>query len=176
MSDERWLWDYFAAAIRILRPRYAIIENVPGLLTVDSGRAFRSVLSSLAALGYDAEWQMLQASDFGAPHKRERLFLVAHPHGEHRQPVFDRQDDFPHDPQWGSAEGIKTWSQWERWLIQARQDDAQRGADAWFRDLDDGFPAWLAENEPLFRALGNAVCVPVAQYVGSRLLQFDATP
>lgn len=80
-DDERDLWSEFARAIRGLRPRYVVAENVPGLFTSESGRFFNRVLSDLAALGYDAEWQVLSAADMGAPHLRERLWIVANPRG-----------------------------------------------------------------------------------------------
>lgn len=76
-ADERDLWGEFVRAIRELRPRYVIAENVPGLLTSDGGRFFNRVMSDLAALGYDAEWQVLSAADVGAPHRRERVWIVA---------------------------------------------------------------------------------------------------
>jgi DNA (cytosine-5)-methyltransferase 1 len=76
-DDERWLWPEFARVLGALRPRYAFVENVPGLLTANGGRAFSEVLGDLAALGYDAIWGCLRASDVGAPHRRERLFILA---------------------------------------------------------------------------------------------------
>ena len=71
------LWGEYVRAIRDLRPRLVIVENVPGLLTLGMGR----VLGDLAALGYDAEWQVLSAADVGAPHRRERVWIVAHRDG-----------------------------------------------------------------------------------------------
>jgi DNA (cytosine-5)-methyltransferase 1 len=72
-ADERWLWPEFARAVRLLRPRYVLVENVPGLFT----RGFDLVLADLAALGYDAEWTCIRAADVGAPHLRERVWIVA---------------------------------------------------------------------------------------------------
>lgn len=77
-ADERWLWPYFRDCIRILRPRWVLIENVRGLLSADVGRLFRGILWDLASLGFDAEWQILPAGAFGAPHIRERVFIVAY--------------------------------------------------------------------------------------------------
>ena len=74
-EDPRHLWPYVRDAIRVLRPRYALMENVRGHLTL----GFGSVLADLASLGYSAEWQVLPASAFGAPHRRDRLFFVAYP-------------------------------------------------------------------------------------------------
>lgn len=75
-EDARWLWPECARIIGEFRPRYVFLENVPGLLTADDGRAFGDVLGSLASLGYDAGWDCLRASDVGAPHRRERWFLL----------------------------------------------------------------------------------------------------
>jgi DNA (cytosine-5)-methyltransferase 1 len=72
-NDERHLWPYVADALRVLRPRYAVFENVAGHLTL----GFDTVLADLAALGFDAEWGVVSASDAGAPHRRQRLFVVA---------------------------------------------------------------------------------------------------
>ena len=72
-NDDRHLWPYVADAIRVLRPRVAVFENVAGHLTL----GFDTVLADLAGLGFDAEWMVVRASDAGAPHQRKRLFIVA---------------------------------------------------------------------------------------------------
>src|SRR4030042_87214 len=77
-KDERWLWPEFLRAIREVRPRYALVENVPGLLSTDDGRLARGVFGDLAEVGYDAEWGIVSAADVGAPHRRQRIFIVAH--------------------------------------------------------------------------------------------------
>jgi DNA (cytosine-5)-methyltransferase 1 len=71
------LWYEYARLIGELRPRYAIMENVGTL----AFRGLDAVLGSLAALGYDAEWQDIRASDVGAPHRRERIWIVGYPSG-----------------------------------------------------------------------------------------------
>lgn len=81
MSDDRWLWPQFARIVGVVRPRFVFVENVAGLLTLDDGRAWGSVLGSLAALGYDAQWDVFRASDVGAPHRRERVFGLAYARG-----------------------------------------------------------------------------------------------
>ena len=77
-SDERDLFSEIIRAVRVLRPRFIVLENVRGLLTSESGRFFGRVLGSLAECGYDAEWRVLSAADVGAPHKRERVWIVAY--------------------------------------------------------------------------------------------------
>ena len=83
-ADERWLWPEFRRVIREVRPEWVLVENVPGLLSIDAGRLFGLVLSDLAALGFDAEWDSIGAADVGAPHLRKRVFIVAHAAGNGR--------------------------------------------------------------------------------------------
>jgi DNA (cytosine-5)-methyltransferase 1 len=75
-NDERWLWPATRDAIRAVGPKWVLLENVSAL--VRDGRAFGTVLGDLHGLGFDAEWATLRASDFGAPHNRERVYIVAH--------------------------------------------------------------------------------------------------
>jgi len=77
-DDERHLWPYIKTAISILRPRFVILENVRGHF----GLGFADVLSDLTHIGYNARWTLVRASDVGAPHRRERLFIVAYPDGK----------------------------------------------------------------------------------------------
>jgi DNA (cytosine-5)-methyltransferase 1 len=74
-NDARHLWPYIKEAISVLRPRWVVLENVRGHLSL----GFKEVLKDLAEIGYDAKWQIVRASDVGAPHQRARLFIVAHP-------------------------------------------------------------------------------------------------
>jgi len=79
-SDERWLWGEFARIIRQVKPRWVVAENVTGLLSANSGRAFAEVLRDLAEGGYDAVWNVFPAGGqggVGAPHRRERIFIIA---------------------------------------------------------------------------------------------------
>lgn len=75
------LWFRYADAIRVLRPRLVVVENVGALLV----RGLDIVLGSLAEIGYDARWTCLRASDIGAPHQRNRLFLVGVPRDTERE-------------------------------------------------------------------------------------------
>ncbi|GAB2887547.1 DNA cytosine methyltransferase [Streptomyces mayteni] len=74
-ADDRHIWPHIATALGVLRPKLAVFENVSGHLR----RGFDAVLSDLARLGFDAEWRTLRASDVGAPHRRERLWILAWP-------------------------------------------------------------------------------------------------
>jgi len=76
VDDERNMWPATADVLRQVRPRWALLENVPGLLAASHGY-FGTVLGDLAEIGYDAEWTVLGAKDAGAPHKRDRLWILA---------------------------------------------------------------------------------------------------
>ncbi len=80
-DDSRDLWSECARAVRIVRPRFAVFENVPGLFVSNGGRFFNRVMSDLAAIGYACEWQVLSAAAVGAPHRRERVWIVAYADG-----------------------------------------------------------------------------------------------
>jgi DNA (cytosine-5)-methyltransferase 1 len=76
---------------RILKekqPRFVLLENVKGLLSHDNGRTFKVIISSLAELGYDVEWQVLNAKNFGVPQNRERVFIIGHLGGFSGRQVF----------------------------------------------------------------------------------------
>jgi len=74
-NDKRHIWPYILKGISILRPKFIILENVRGHLSL----GFKEVLNDLAQNGYDAKWRIVRASDVGAPHQRARLFIIAYP-------------------------------------------------------------------------------------------------
>jgi DNA (cytosine-5)-methyltransferase 1 len=73
-ADERALWPEVARTVRMVRPRFVVLENVSAVL----GPEFQRVANSLASLGYSLAWTCARASDVGAPHRRERLFAIAY--------------------------------------------------------------------------------------------------
>jgi len=75
LTDDRWLWPEFERAIRELGPRYVLVENVPGLLAGRGGMG--AVLGGLASLGYEHYHDVIAAAAVGAPHLRERVWIVA---------------------------------------------------------------------------------------------------
>lgn len=72
------LWAEYFRLICKLRPRFVLVENVAGLLT---GGGMQRVLGDLASIGMDAEWESISASHFGAPHHRQRIFILGHASG-----------------------------------------------------------------------------------------------
>jgi DNA (cytosine-5)-methyltransferase 1 len=69
------LWTCIAEAVRQLRPRFVVVENVAALRS----RGLGQVIGTLAEMGYDTQWASLRASDIGAAHRRERVFVAVQP-------------------------------------------------------------------------------------------------
>ena len=72
-NDPRHIWPHIAKGIGALRPRVVLLENVLGHVRL----GLDSVVKDLAAMGYDATWGVVRASDAGAPHRRARVYIVA---------------------------------------------------------------------------------------------------
>lgn len=155
-DDPRHLWPEFARLVGELRPRYVVGENVRGL----TSKGLDLVLADLAGLGYDAEWQVVSASAVGAPHLRERVFIVAYPNadGEGRTDSEGRPG-----PAWPDRRTV------------FGPDAYQAGAYVWEPEpsvdrVAHGVPARMDR----LRALGNAVVPQVAEFVGSLIVEHAA--
>ena len=83
-QDERNLFCEFFRIICQIRPAWAIVENVPGLITAEDGEFFRAVLWQFTSLGFDVEWGVFSAYAVGAVHKRERVWIIAHSQSSRR--------------------------------------------------------------------------------------------
>ena len=168
--DKRWMWPEFYRAICQVRPRWAIIENVPGLLSADRGRLFAGILRDFAAIGYDAEWRIISAADLGAPHLRKRLIIIAYPHSigsdwtrkkRPRRP--ESSDSGPHPVQprlaFGGAQkprfGLQPIERSNWWDIESDLDRVAHGVPC---------------RVDRIRALGNAIVPQVAEYLGSQII------
>src|SRR3954470_8745827 len=77
-ADERWIWPDIRDRIREMDPAVVWLENVPPVI---SRGGLAAVLSDLADLGFDAEWDVFSAADVGASHLRERVFILAYRDG-----------------------------------------------------------------------------------------------
>ncbi|MCJ7828756.1 MAG: DNA cytosine methyltransferase [Dehalococcoidia bacterium] len=109
-ADERWLWPETLAIIGTVRPRWALLENVPGLFSLDEGLAFNGILSGLAEIGYDCWWETIPACAVGAPHRRDRIWIVAYSinngHCKEKREVIsektgmEKKDGTQHSPTW----------------------------------------------------------------------------
>jgi len=164
-EDERWLWDEYFRIIREIRPRWALVENVPGLISARDGRLFGGILRDLASVGYDVEWQMLSASQFGAHHIRKRVFIVAYSESigqlfrrETTKRIFEESLLKEERGRWWTKDiaGIS------RRVFKIPEGEIFRDADGIFGRLDE------------LRTLGNAVVPQVAEWIGRRIIEFDS--
>ncbi|GAA2388105.1 hypothetical protein Cme02nite_23020 [Catellatospora methionotrophica] len=159
VRDERWLWPAVVDTLRVLRPRYFLLENVAALLA--DRDAFGIILGDLAALGFDAEWSVLSAAEFGAPHPRERLFLVAHPESVDGSPrnLLETGRDRRAPLAAGGLPGLAAHHR-------------RRAADDWLERqpsvarLAHGIPHQLDR----LHALGNAVVPQLIEHIGRLIL------
>lgn len=133
-GERSGLWREMLRIVRELRPDFVLVENSAMLLS----RGFGRVLGDLASIGFDAEWTVLSACALGAPHTRERLFVVAYPHSV-------------------SSRGQR------RRISRTIKGDPQRNLHYWQREP---MPRRVAHGVPdrmdRHGAIGNAIVVPVA--------------
>lgn len=183
-SDDRALWPHFARIVEAARPGVVIAENVPGLRTL----ALRGVLADLADLGFDADWCCFRASDLGAPHQRQRLWVVAtHPErlGVRLQPGwFSRKIGAAKEAQHrrdrevmaSNTDGVGRVQQAIRvatergWVDHCgwQLDPSPRVDDGGAGGLDQPRRGELGHQR---KALGNGVVVAAAELVGRALIQ-----
>lgn len=83
-DDQRNMWPATLESLRLVRPRLAFLENVPGLLATGY---FGRILGNLAESGFDARWKVVSAAEVGAPHKRDRLWIMSNLRIERRQQI-----------------------------------------------------------------------------------------
>lgn len=114
-TDERHLWPYVREAIRHLRPRYTVLENVAGHRSL----GFDRVLGDLAEDGLHAQWCSVRASDVGACHRRERVFILVTPADA------ERGECHPTDTERGSVGAERSSGESNR--LATSPADAERG-------------------------------------------------
>lgn len=113
ISGERsGLWKQMARIIDEVRPQYVLLENSPLLV----GRGLAVVLGDIASLGFDAEWCCISASECGAAHNRDRIWLVAYPKGQHGRTwnSMVSGEDRRSQAQLGRLSGVATSGRWRR--------------------------------------------------------------
>lgn len=158
-GDERWLWPAMAAVVDAIRPAWVVAENVPGLRT----RGLAAVLGDLDRLGYRARAGTISACAVGAPHVRERLFILAHPDGQHGRPPAGPAVAPPRSP----AVGVRSAEP------RRRNPAAQPGlGDRWADQPRVGRVAYgVPGGVDRRRALGNAVVPQVAERIGRLVME-----
>jgi DNA (cytosine-5)-methyltransferase 1 len=201
------LFYQYAGLIAAHKPRWVIIENVPGLLNSHQGRDFQFVLEELDELGYGVSWRVLDAKYFGTPQRRRRVYIVAS-HGNLRsaEVLFEQGPlSVTHRQGYGKKEilAAKTGESYQDadcYAIQhasvGRKSEAGPQAKGYRNDgetytLDSrGSADVVCKTDDAFRvrdfagisnsldgnrhrAIGNAVCVPIVEWIGTRIAAAD---
>jgi len=145
------LWSEFARLLNEVRPRFALIENVPALRS----RGLALVLQDLWAIGFDAEWHCIPACAFGAPHQRDRIFVVAYPKGMFQKAILRRDvvADTDGQPLVGAP---VAWDQRHAWTDQPGVVRMVYG---------------VPHRVDRVAALGRAVVPQIAEWIGKRVLE-----
>jgi len=168
-GNRSGLWGEYARLIREIRPKFVIVENVSALLA----RGLDRVLGDMAALGYDAEWHSISAADVGAPHSRERVWIIAYPHQD-SEPASSEHDEARGLP----ADGVADAECWQQQVaVHLARVGRERESISWDRvwpdedsplgmGVDDGLPKRLDR----LRALGNSVVPQIPELIGRAIM------
>ena len=152
-ADDRNLWPEFIRVIRETKPRYILAENVPGIITT----YLDTVLSDLEREDYTCTTLNIPAIAFGAPHRRERIFIVAYTVRQHCQKSFPRSE---HDRETQAQETRSNHFEGDWPVVAAR-----------LLRMDDGIPSRLDRRR--IEHLGNVVVPQVAEWIGRRIMEHD---
>jgi DNA (cytosine-5)-methyltransferase 1 len=180
-GERSGLWSEYARLIGEIRPRYVIVENVADLVVRGLGR----VLGDLAALGFDAEWHCIPASAVGAPHERDRIWIVAYP--DDRQRIGPEGTLCPwRDASGGRGEAV---ADADSDLAPQHRPDERVGWLTFAREIEDFGSAaraqWAVEPDvgrvangvparvDRLHALGDAVVPQIPEIIGRAILMSD---
>ncbi len=178
-GERSGLWRDYARLVREIRPQFVVVENVADLLGFGMG----VVLGDLASGGYDSVWRSIQAAELGAPHSRDRVWIVAYPSGSGLEGQrlagriqtqianFGRADDAPDAESFARLHGIR--KRGVSALIDAMPDGPRWASQQWpkarpcIRGMDDGIPNRVDRTS----ALGNAVVPQIPELIGNAILE-----
>ncbi len=166
-GERSGLWKEYVRIISEVRPKYVVVENVTALLSGGNGGWFGTVLGDLAEIGYDAEWHCIPASAVGAPHRRDRVWIVAYPRSQSKHRAIFPQNS----KELGRFKEIGC----EDWQFFEMVAGVPTGFGKW-REMgepglvreDDGIPSVLDR----LHALGNAVVPQIPEIIGRAIMQY----
>jgi len=186
-GERSGLWSQFLRLIKEIKPRYAIIENVSALRS----RGLEEVLRSLDEIGYDAEWHCITASAIGAPHRRDRIWIVAYARSagwdagdvcqqrnngkqiKSRRPAIASQSSQASAPVANALrEGLEgQWTLTSRIGTELKDTRYSRG---WLLEpnvgrVANGVPARVDR----IKALGNSIVPQIAEIIGKSIMEVE---
>lgn len=159
-SDDRHLWPEMRRVIQEFSPRYVVAENVRGILSIDSGMVFESVCTDLEALGYEVQPVVIPACAVNAPHRRDRVWIVAYSNHESVNVGCGRREAAGHYRELDREGPAKKWNLWnENWPEVATR----------LCRVDDGLPSRISRprgwRNAALKAYGNAIVPQVAEQI-----------
>jgi DNA (cytosine-5)-methyltransferase 1 len=189
------LWSEMFRLVCELRPRYLVVENVAALL----GRGLGRVLGDLASCGYDAEWDCIPAASVGAPHLRDRIWIVAYPNSNSDGRDYDRRalpklllresesrsepGELRPDVAYANGQRLQAWNetgnrrQESRGVVAGSESlrvYAEDSAKQWEIEpavgrVVDGVP----DRSHRIKALGNSIVPQIATWIGERIVEAE---
>lgn len=176
-------WSEYARIIGEVRPKYAIMENVAALLSGDNGAWFGEILGDLAAIGYDAIWNCIPASAAGAPHERDRAWIIAFPNGQQSMSVAGSRRNDADDSKSSNTKCERLQRYIKRWLSLSgfnrssytKFGDQELYVGAGFTGLSeylrvgDGF----SDQPYRIKQLGNAVVPILPEILGMAIIEYE---
>ena len=168
-DDERNGWPATLRIISEVGPRFVLLENVPGLLSAGNGY-LGQVLGDLAEIGYDSVWDCFPASAIGAPHERDRLWVLGYPNSQ-GQPAITKHDEAPRVSQDALSDTDSTQRQRRGLPLRAPAQHADTGSAGWWQTepavgrVVDG----LAHRMDRLKALGNGQVASVVPFAWHQL-------
>jgi len=157
-GERSGLWSEMLRIICEVQPRYVVVENVSALVN----RGLSTVLGELAESGYDAEWQVLSAAAFGAPHLRERIFIVAYPKSVNAQSCSKQNRDWQTQIQFRRLSRSNRKTNWQNSTFEFKPVFVRK---------DDGIPFRVDR----LKCLGNAAVPQITEYIGRLLITHNKT-
>jgi DNA (cytosine-5)-methyltransferase 1 len=182
-SDDRYLWPEMFRVIQNVKPDWVIAENVRGLVTWNEGMVLETVCADLESEGYEVQPLVIPAVAIGAPHRRDRVWIVAHAKdaddrrntrklpSTYEQQATERQEERTAEP--SSTSG----RQWE-------QDWREVALATCYDGVDDGLPRWMdgttisaaRHRKERLKACGNAIVPQVAMEIFTAIKLSAPTP
>ena len=181
-AERSGLWSECARLLGEIRPDYAIFENVTALLSGDNGKWFQRVLWDISQVGYDAEWHCIPASELGAHHHRDRVWIIAYPN---ESAMWNKwRKAWPVD---NGAKGYATHPMQQGLQRSSEQGIFGKGREKWqqftagqlcsFKDFSDIEPTICRKTNGLpnymdrLKGLGNAVVPQIPELIGRAILE-----
>lgn len=155
-GDRSSLYSEMLRIIGECKPKWAIFENVTNLLNGNHGLWFSVFLNDLAAIGFDAQWHCISASEFNAAHARDRVWIIAYPNSSNGEGL-----DFP--------QPLCTHSEESRRRQHSRAIDACLPADDYANGGRDSYDVPRVMDR--LRSLGNAVVPQIPELIGKAIIQ-----